>query len=66
MFVWRDFKENGKLREEKWKDSIFSGCLVGRKEGKKKLVGLGVFSLDPPKCFLPKIERKLGGEKLKV
>ena len=66
MFVWRDFKENGKLREEKWKHSIFTSCLVGRKEGKKKLVGPGVFSLDPPKCFLPEIGRKLGGEKLKV
>ena len=30
MFVWRDFKEDGKLRREKWRESIFSGFLVGR------------------------------------
>ena len=66
MFVWRDFKEDEKLRGEKWEDNIFSSYLVGRGEGKKKnkkVVGSGVFSLNPPKCFLPKMGRKLGEEK---
>ena len=35
MFVWRDFKENEKFKREKWRDSIFSSCLVGKGEGKK-------------------------------
>ena len=39
---------------------------LGGKREKKNLVGPSVFSLDPPKCFLPEIGRKLGGEKLKV
>ena len=47
MFVWKDFREDEKLRRENWRDSIFSGCLVGRGEG-KKVVG----------CFLPKMGRK--------
>ena len=38
MFVWRDFKVNGKLRREKWRKSIFSKYLVGR-EKKKKVMG---------------------------
>ena len=66
MFVWRDFKEDEKLRGEKWEDNIFSSCLVGRGEGKKKnkkVVGPGVFSLNPPKCFLSKMRKKLEEEK---
>ena len=35
MFVWRDFKEDGNFKREKWRDSIFSSCLVGKGEGKK-------------------------------
>ena len=39
--------------------------LGGEREKKKnkKVVGPGVFSLNPPKCFLSKIGRKLGEEK---
>ena len=33
MFVLRDFRKDGKLRREKWRESIFSEFLVGR--GKK-------------------------------
>ena len=33
MFVLKDFRKDGKLRREKWRESIFSGFLVGR--GKK-------------------------------
>ena len=42
MFVWKYFKDAKKLRREKWRESIFSGCLVERKH------------LSPPNCFLPK------------
>ena len=42
MFVWRDFREVEKLRREKWKESIFSRCLVGREE---KSGRVQVFSL---------------------
>ena len=34
---------------------------VGRMEN--KWWGSGFFSPDPPKCFLPKMERKLSGDK---
>ena len=63
MFVWRDFKENGKLREEKWKDSTFSGCLVGRKEGKKKIGRPKCFLLGPTKMLSPQNKEKIGGRK---
>ena len=59
MFVWRDFREDKKLRREKWKESIFSRCLVGRKGERKKVVG--------PKYFLlrsTKMER-FWGKKLR-
>ena len=46
---------------EKSGERSFKGCLVGRGSG-KKWVGLGVFSPGPPKSFLPKMRRKLGGE----
>ena len=35
MFVWRDFKAGGKFKREKWRDNIFSSCLIGKGEGKK-------------------------------
>ena len=57
MFVWRDFREDGKFRRER----NFKGCLVGRGSG-KKWAGLDVFSPGPPKSFLPKMRRKLEGE----
>ena len=34
-FVLRDFRENEKLRREKYRENIFSECLVGGIEGKK-------------------------------
>ena len=45
--------------EEKMRKKTFLECiwLVGRKEN--KWWGPGVFSLSQPKCFLPKIKRKL-------
>ena len=56
MFVWRDFREDGKLRRKKWRESIFSECLVGREEEKNSS---DVFFLSPSKCFLLKLGRKL-------
>ena len=35
MFVWRDFREDGKFRREKWRERSFNVCLVGRESGKK-------------------------------
>ena len=48
---------------ENGRENIFGGCLVRKGDGKKKLRGFGVFFLSPPKCFLPKMERKLSGDK---
>ena len=43
MFVCRDLKEDRKLRREKWRESSFSKCLIGR--GREKMVvDLDVFS----------------------
>ena len=51
-----------KTLERKWEWKFFWSVFgwVGRKEN--KWWGLVVFSPDPPKSFLPKIERKLKGE----
>ena len=38
---------------------LFEGCLVGSERWKNN----SVFFSSPPKSFLPKMERKLGGEK---
>lgn len=38
-------------------ESIFSRSLAGSGEGKKKVVGSGVFSLDPLKCFILKMRK---------
>ena len=46
MFVWRDFRKDGKLRKENG-ESIFSGCFVGREE--KKVMG--------PRCFLHELTK---------
>ena len=35
--VLRDFRENGKLRREKYRENIFSECLVGGIGGKKSI-----------------------------
>ena len=51
MFVWRDFRKNGKLRREKEREDVFSRCLVGREGEKKKLWGLNILSLNLPKCL---------------
>ena len=50
-----DFRENEKKKKKNEKGNFFEGCLVERGE-KKMLVG-------PPKIFLSKMERKLGGGK---
>ena len=36
-FVLRDFRENGKLRREKYRENIFSERLVGGIGGKKSI-----------------------------
>ena len=36
-FVLRDFRENGKLGREKYRENIFSECLVGGIRGKKSI-----------------------------
>ena len=60
MFGWVDFKEDGKKIRENGRENIFGGFLVGGRRGKKNLWGSGIFSPSPPKCFLPKMGRKLG------
>ena len=59
MVVKRD---GWKTLEEKWEEKCFWNLFgwVGRKEN--KWWGPSVFFLDPPNCFLPKIERKLSGD----
>ena len=47
---------------EKWVKNIFGRYLVGGRRGEKIDGGLGVLSLAPPKCFLPKMGRKLRGK----
>ena len=60
MFVWRDFRNDEKLRGEKWRKSIFSGCLVGKGgRKKKKVMRLRCFLPKPTKCFLSKMRRTL-------
>ena len=44
MFVWRDFKEDGKFKREKWRDSILVVVWSGRGREKKVV---------EPKCLLP-------------
>jgi len=34
VFVWRDFREDGKFMREKWRERKLEGCLVGRGSGK--------------------------------
>ena len=36
-FELRDFRESEKLRREKYRENIFSECLVGRIRGKKSI-----------------------------
>ena len=44
VFVWRDFRKNGKFMRESEEEKLFKGHLV-RKERRKKNSGAG--------CFLP-------------
>ena len=46
------------MKENK-EGKIFEWCLVGSERWKNN----SVFFSSPPKSFLPKIERKIGGEK---
>ena len=46
------------MRENE-KGKLFGGCLIGRERWEND----GVFFLSPLKTFLPKMKRKLGGEK---
>ena len=48
-----------KKKKKKKRENIFSGCLVGRRRGKKKLMGFDIFFLGPLKCFFSKIKKKL-------
>ena len=60
MFVWRDFRNDEKLRGEKWRKGIFSGCLVGKGgRKKKKVVRPRCFLPEPTKYFFPKMRRTL-------
>ena len=46
MFVWNDFRKNGKWRREKWRENDVFGCLVeGGKDER--------FWWDPPVLSLP-------------
>ena len=59
MFVWRWNRVDEKLWKENRKENFFRVCLVGWR-GRKINGGAQVFfSLGSPKCFLPKMERKL-------
>ena len=59
MFVWRWNRVDVKLWKENRKKNCYRVCLVGWR-GRKINGGAQVFfSLGPPKCFLPKMERKL-------
>ena len=50
MFVWRYFREDGKLRREKWKENLLMGVwLKGERE--KNMVGPTCFFSRPTKIF---------------
>ena len=59
MFGWMDFREDGRKRERK---NIFGRYWLKGEEG-KNWWGLGIFSLGPPKCFPPKMGKKLDGKR---
>ena len=48
MFVWRDFRNDGKLRREKWRENFLMGVWL-EEEGKKIWWDPSVFSPVPPK-----------------
>ena len=59
MFVRRWNRMDGKLWKENGEEKYFGGCFVEKGRGKND----GGAYLSQQKCFLSKIERKLGGEK---
>ena len=59
VFVWRWNRIDRKLWRENGKNNFFGVCLVGWRERKINGGAQVFFSLGPPKCFLPKMERKL-------
>ena len=54
-----DFRENRKKNEEKRGREKFIGVFGWVDLQKKNQRDSSIFSPDPPKCFLPKFERKL-------
>ena len=54
-----DFRENRKKNEEKRGREKFIGVFGWVDLWKKNQRDSSIFSPDPPKCFLPKFERKL-------
>ena len=58
VFVWRDFRKNGKFMRESEEEKLFKGHLVRKERRKKKNSGAGCFLPCALKSFLPKIRRK--------
>ena len=58
MFGSDDFGEGGKKKVENRRENGWEGCLVGRGRRRENWWAPGVFSLDPPKLNLSKMERK--------
>ena len=50
MFVWRDFREDGKLRREKWRENLLMGVWL-KGERKKIMMGPMRFLSEPSKIF---------------
>ena len=62
MFGRVDFREDEKKKNKrKWEGKTFLRVFSWEGDRGKWWWGLGVFSLGPPKSFLFKMERKLGG-----
>ena len=59
MFGRVVFRNEEKKMRENEEEKLFGGCLIGKERWKND----GVFFLSPLKTFLPKMKRKLGGEK---
>ena len=49
MTVWRDFRDDKKLRKEKWRENFLIGVWLGEGE-EKNVMNPYIFSLTPPKC----------------
>ena len=61
MFAWRWNRVDENFWRENRKKNFFGVCLIGWK-WRKINSRVHVFSLGPPKSFLPKMERKLNGD----